>query len=210
MKQGWLLVLLTGLAGASLAAEDEPLIPPRDWSDYRVIVERNIFEPRRRPMRAGGQADETDATEPSATQPTPATQPTLMPEIDPGQHILLVGIGIIGDRPHAILEDRQTGQVSVAQVGQMIAGRQIAAIDLDAIELHQDDQPPRRIQPGHTLSGAAPASLAPLAQERGPDAPASDAPPAAAQAQGDSPAASGEQSSILEQLRRRRLQELRP
>ncbi|HEX7010433.1 MAG TPA: hypothetical protein VF184_10650 [Phycisphaeraceae bacterium] len=147
------------------------------------------------------------------------TQPTLIAEVDPGQHILLVGIGIIGNRPHAILEDRQTGRVSVAQVGQMIAGRRIAAIDLDAIELHQDGRSPRRIEPGRTLSDAAPTSLAPLAQEKGPRAPTSDAPSAAArsqddsstaQAQSDPPAASGEQSSILEQLRRRRLQELRP
>ena len=139
---------------------------------------------------------------------------------DSDRRIVLTGVADIDGKPTAFFESTQTGETITVRVGDPVGKGTLKAILMDAVEYDREGTT-RRIQFGLSLAGTSGAVLIRREPYVPPVAPSSEAPDAEEPAEPseatikpseESPAPSTGDSdinAILEQMRRRREQELR-
>ncbi len=202
-------VVMAALAGAvvMVLAALSPVPAAADYDEEmdksRLLVERNIFRRDRRPRVA---------------RPVATTRTVVRTPYDTDHNLVLTGIARRDGGYVAFFENTQTGATTRAATSRPVGKGEISAITLDGIEYKRDGSV-TTIKVGHSLSGSAyvrpveAVSSVALATPTG-----SDTRPAGS---GDDPAAGtgasppagrpitgGSAASILEQMRRRRQQEL--
>ena len=175
-------VVLTGLSPLCAAGEGGPSV-----EDYSVLWERSIFS-RDRGYRP-----------PEPASVVRERREAYRPERD----YVLTGIVQRGEECVAFLEDLRTGETTWAGAGEEIAGGTIKSITLDQVKFEIDGDV-KRVKPGDDLAGRAPAP----AVEYGslPEAPTAEG---AGAEEVNGGAEGGDATDILEQLKRRREEELK-
>ena len=183
-----ILVCAACAGSASVLRADSPAKTGAgvSFDEYRVIAEQNIYlKDRRQATRPPGRFA-------SILRPEP-------PPPSPEENIVLTGIVRHGDEYVAFFEDRRSGATLRVRRGQVLLGGSVGTISLDFVEYIRSGQV-ARIDIGENLAKRA----------SGPAA----APTVAQQTEGETavaparPAASGDEASILEMLRKRRQQEM--
>ncbi len=100
-----------------------------DFDTYRIVVDRNIFDPNRSPRRDDTPRDEAPRPEPQRAAESLALLGTLIDEAtSPTQTIALFG----GSMTHS---------GKIAEVGDTIGEFRIAAIDTDGVRVEGPDGP---------------------------------------------------------------------
>jgi hypothetical protein len=186
MRASWLalpavLVLLLAAPG-STAASRRPV--GRDWADYELLVERNIFSRSRRAR--------VERIREEAPPPPPRAE----------TYVILRGVSRTEEGYVAFLEDMRSGEVTRVRQGEEFLSGTLTGMDLDGVVYAVDGQETRvgvaeslAAAPGPTGFGAgvaapgAPSPAGPSRAAAGPSAPAGAA-------------------DLMEQLRQRRLREL--
>ncbi|HOL68057.1 MAG TPA: hypothetical protein PKX93_11435 [bacterium] len=180
---GWLMILaVVGLsAELTCAAAEKPL------QHYEILYQRNIFLPQRsKPL-----------------PPTTFRSILKEPPSDPAQNIVLTGIVRHGQEYLAFFEDRSQGRVLRRKTGDQLLQGKIKEITLDFVE-YAINETTVKVEIGKTL-----ANTTPVASARAIGSAVSSLVPSTLAAPASSPAAAPvDTSTLLEQLRRRRLQEL--
>ncbi len=140
------------LAGAlvGLRASEEP--PP--FSDYKLVVERNVFNASRMPYRAA---------EPAPVEVKPAPRPV-------AKTITLAGVFIADERALALFVDGGR-TCTQAAVGQSVSGFTVAEITSTGVLLKLGDEKELRISVGDRLSDGGTGNWAQVGQvEQAPSA----------------------------------------
>ncbi|MEW6237852.1 MAG: hypothetical protein AB1656_20895 [Candidatus Omnitrophota bacterium] len=117
-------VLLIGLAGASVFSvwpEEKPAAAQPSFDSYRMIWDKNIFNPNRRAMRNAVEA------------PRPAAPP-------PEDRISLSGTMIFEEGSFAFFDGSQSDYRRVAKLGDEFAGFRIAAIETEGVILMRENE----------------------------------------------------------------------
>lgn len=183
-KNNLILLAMTAMLFTCVAALPVP-VSAAEESKADQIVKQNMFR-RDRGRTAAARPNGTPAATPPATTTTAPPEPTVAPApADPLASWVLRGMAIADGKPAAWIEDQQNMTVTRLALGDHVAGWSLHSATLDAIELRKDADT-RKITVGQTLTGEAPA--------------------AAATTVGPGGAVPGE--SLLERLRRRRLESL--
>jgi hypothetical protein len=178
--------LLLTLVFASVAAGATPTSGPAvarntSWDSYRIILTRNIFS-RDRSLPSTGR---TAYSRPASRS---------------GRHyMVLTGVAMQGADRVAFFEDNQTGEATVTWVGQALGNGTVVSVSLDSVEYRSGDLT-RTIMVGENLSGPTD-SLESASSASGPAEGASEADVGPGEVRG------GPADSVLERMRRRRLQE---
>ncbi len=188
------LGLVGAWAAATATAQD------RSWDRYRILVDRNIFRRDRQSARPHG---------------TATTQQRERYTYDSDSSIVLTGLARRDGEFVAFFEDRRTGAITRARVGQPVGKGKIEKITLDEVEYGREGTV-RRIEIGRSLTGTTPVTrLAPDSPTSGADGPTARPTESTAAtgpgAPDTSPGSTAESdiSDILERMRHRREQELR-
>lgn len=161
--------------------------PSGSWDSYRLVVTRNIFA-RDRSARS--------RVRPVFSQPTTTYG-------SGQQELVLFGVVVQDGLRLGLFEDTQTHQTVRVPAGQVVGRGTVVSVSLDGVE-YRSGGATRNIAIGESLSGlpAAPRASAPTSL------PAGSATSGTATGPGE-PADKGA-SDILERMRQRRAQELRP
>ncbi len=137
-------LMLLAAAGVLSAAEGDEA-PAADgqgsWSDYGIIMQRNIFSRNR------GRRTERAARDDSREAPAPVV-------LSSESYMVLKGIVAAGTRFAAFIEDTRTSEVYRIESGEAIAGGSVKTATLDSIVFEKDDKE-SAIGIGQTLSGAS-------------------------------------------------------
>ena len=185
MKRLANIILIVGLllcAAAPCMGQQTEAPPTRSWEHYQIVVQRNIFSRHRvpAPVSSGGSESTTDS---DATPPTAAEQ-----QATARASYALVGVAIEEERQFAFFENPLTQETIKSGIGDELLGGSITAITIDGIVYELDGQT-ITVPPGKTLTGEA-------------------APTPAAPAPSEGESYDGSNSSIIEQMRLRRQEEL--
>ena len=193
-----LLLLALGAGLPTLAGRATPKAPT--WSDYQVIVERNVFLKTLPTPGAGG------PTVTSITQKLPDFGQAPAAVIAP---VVLTGVILRGSEYLAFLEDTGTETTVRLRQGDSYGDGRITAVERDAVT-YRKGRTSTRVEVGHALDGSlyVPATKAGATTASGQtaDGTAAETPPAAT----DGGAAAGDGSddaATLERLRQRREKE---
>jgi hypothetical protein len=183
-KVGLLILPLAAALGA--APGQVTTGTQREWNEYRLLVERNVFR------RDRGRRQERQGPR---TVPAPPR---------PERSIVLTGIAVQGDQRVAFLEDRRTGVTTRAVPGQKVASGAVTEVQGDRIK-YEADGTALEVRIGQNLESGlgtgAPAASATAAGEGAPEG-------AAPETTTPAGAAGGARSDLLERLRQQRLREL--
>ncbi|QNN25214.1 hypothetical protein HED60_24015 [Planctomycetales bacterium ZRK34] len=201
----WIVMLLIGLFGATAFGADAA--PSPAWQRYEIVVQRNMFSPRRQPPKP--ERSTSDDTEKTAESNASADDARESAPPLPGENYVLVGTSLVGEHRIAFCEDRRDGRLIRLTPGEAVEDFSLKQVTQDAVVFEREAKPVN-IAVGQTLSGqiAAPAAPSPGTTGAGQAATTSTNPPPAADA-GDQASATDESTmSIIERLRRRREQEL--
>jgi len=106
------------------------------WTQYKIIVQRNIFDRNRQPMRTGPIIDD---------RPRP-----VMP--NPESYLLLRGIVQENGQFLAFVEDKQSGSVLRLRAGDHVARGTIKSLNLDGLEYQLGDKT-TGVRLGYDLEG---------------------------------------------------------
>jgi hypothetical protein len=179
------LASLAALVAVAQTPSAGPATPPGGtWDDYRIIVTRNIF-----------------ARDRSASRPRPPSfRPP--PARDAEEEITLTGVVVQEDLCVAFFEDTRTGETILVPAGRTFGTGTVVSVSLDGVE-YRSGETTRMLSLGENLRGMTVRAPPPGASSQ----PASM--PSSAPATGPSQPGAGT-SDILERMRQRRLQELRP
>jgi len=174
-----LVMVLWPVAGLGQdAAEDQD-----PWTQYRIILERNIFSRQRGPVRQPGEREE----------------PREIAVPNPESYFILKGIVQEDSEFIAFVEDTRSSQVLRLRQGNSVARGTIAALSLDSLE-YELEGGKTTIRMGYDLEGGHGAVTAgELMEWSQTSAAVESAEPAVP---------TGEQADILKQLMERRKQEL--
>jgi hypothetical protein len=192
-----LLLLAMGAGLPTLAGRATPKAPT--WSDYQVIVERNVFLKTLPTPTAGG------PTVATITQNLPDFGQAAAPVIAP---VVLTGVILRGSEYLAFLEDTGTETTLRLRQGDSYGEGRITAVERDAI-LYRRGRTSTRVEVGHALDGSlyVPATrTGGAASGQTTDGAAAETAPAAT----GGAAAAGDESddaATLERLRQRREKE---
>jgi hypothetical protein len=180
------------------------------WERYKVLSQRNMFSKNR--GRSQEESRRERERERERTRETPAA---------PREESSIVLIGVVQKDgvPAAILENRSSGKIQTLAKGAMIGAGTIKTISLDSLDFDCDGIL-HVIKVGQTLAGTAPSSApaastvtttAPAGTASTTTGPTATAPTTSAGSPASGPAAapSGGGDSVLEQMRRRRQEEMR-
>jgi hypothetical protein len=115
------LLLAAGIVLAQQQDGDRPAAG-KSFEDYGLILDRNIFDPQRRPPRS------TDEPEAAATPAPP-----------PVEHLDLLGTWIGDDRIVAIIDGNRTTLNTEVAPGAVFGGWRVATIDTDGVVLEKDE-----------------------------------------------------------------------
>ena len=199
-------MLLIGLFGATAFGADAA--PSPAWQRYEIVVQRNMFSPRRQPPKP--ERSTSDDTEKTAESNASADDARESAPPLPGANYVLVGTSLVGEHRIAFCEDRRDGRLIRLTPGETVEDFSLKQVTQDAVVFEREDKPVN-IAVGQTLSGqtAAPAAPSSGTTEAG-QAPTATTNPSPAEAgAGDQASAPDESTmSIIERLRRRREQEL--
>lgn len=126
MKLGQTLGLLMAalalaLPGWAGAAEPSPASDAPRLEAFNVLLERNIFDPQRRPNERGGE---------KSREETAATTSTT-------ERISLDGVMIDGGRAVAFFEGTETQYTVAVRLGEEIAGHRLVEIHTDQVRLEK-------------------------------------------------------------------------
>lgn len=184
---GLLLVIAVTAIGASPTTRPA-MVPAASWSDYKVIVDRNIFSRSRTP-RSGG------------TRYVPQERPRSNNREEP--EMTLSGVAVHLAVRLAFFDDPQSGETLRVGVGQRVGKGTVVSIAPEGVELRLDDRV-RRVQIGQTVSGreAVRSTVMTTASSQ----PVGETSPSASD-RGDSKDKGT--NDILERMRQRRLRELK-
>lgn len=140
----------TRASTASAATTESPTTLPDDSRErLDLLVRRNIFLQSRRPARTTRTAEERPP------EPRQETRPVVREQPNPGRDFALRGVAVNGDKRTAFLEDMRSKSAIPVNVGDLVAGSRIVAIELDYIEIESRQQQQRsRIEVGQDLTGA--------------------------------------------------------
>jgi len=184
------LALLLGLiVAAAPAAEQEPAeTPQRDaWAEYQVILERNMFSRQRGPRR---QREEEPRREREVALPNPES------------YYRFNGVVQEDGTFIAFVEDTRTGTVLRLRAGDQIARGAVKTLTLDSLVYEMGEQT-TTIRLGFDLEGGQGAvTMNELMEYSQTVAPSQTGQAASSQAPAEEPA------DVLQQLLRRRQQEL--
>jgi len=198
------------------AANDPAPTHRTKYEDFRLLLDRNVFNRYRRPPVV-------QRPRPPETPKRTYTPPSPKP-VDTDRYFVLLGVGLEGEQYTAFFEDTRESKILTVQPGQAVGNGKLLAVNLDSIQYERG--PARRvIKVGHLLTGnPAPSggfsTPAPPASRASTPRPTSPAParepaesgqtatqPTTAPAKPAAPPADPAEQDILERMRRRRLQE---
>ena len=182
-----LAAAITGWCPVGAGADEGWRPPAPDPAVALEIVTHNIFL--------------ADRSRPAAPAPKPVAPPAAPAPVpappDPDRELVLVGVAIHDGRPCAFIENRGTGEMLRVQRPGAFGRGEIVRIDLDGLTYRVGDDE-RRVTLRHTLAGGNPgASVA-------------EAPAVGASTAGDETTVDAKVADLIEQMRRRRLNEVAP
>ena len=194
-----LVAVLAASALTAVSTPPEATQQERSWAQYRILVDRNMFRSDRRRIFAA-------SSRPSA------------PAYDSDGGIVLTGIARHDGEFVAFFEDTRTNATTRTRVGETVGKGKVQRITLDEVEYGREGTV-RRIGIGHSLTGtravvqvarrapATPTFSGGVAATRPAQPTATTGP--ALPVISPSTTTDTDMSDVLEQMRRRREQELR-